>query len=177
MATVVNKHTHTLGPGDVYIGRGSRWGNRYSHMDVPGTVKVATRDEAVEKYRAELWNQIKLGVTTLEDLAALTDKTLVCFCAPKRCHGDVLASAAEWAAAQLADALAEAEAEVDPDDPEPCEYCGGDPCYHLCPNSPHFYSPEREKEDALYNDSLSYDQWFREAVDQYERVHGEPYVS
>ena len=59
----------------------------------------------------------------------------------------------------------------------PCSYCGANPCYHICPNSPRYYSPEREREDTLYSDSLSYDQWFREAVDQYERVHGEPYVS
>ena len=59
----------------------------------------------------------------------------------------------------------------------PCATCGTDPCSLQCPNSPHYLSPEREKADALLNDSLSYDQWFREAVDQYERVHGEPYVS
>jgi len=58
-----------------------------------------------------------------------------------------------------------------------CPECGANPCYNLCPRSPEYYSPEREREDALYNDSLSYDQWFREAVAQYERVHGEPYVS
>ncbi len=58
-----------------------------------------------------------------------------------------------------------------------CPQCGANPCYFICENSPHFYSPEREREDALYHDSLSYDQWFREAVAQYERVHGEPYVS
>jgi hypothetical protein len=58
-----------------------------------------------------------------------------------------------------------------------CSYCGSNPCYSICPNSPDYYSPEREREDALFNDSLSYDMWFREAVAQYERVHGEPYVS
>ena len=58
-----------------------------------------------------------------------------------------------------------------------CSNCGTNPCSFQCFNSPHYYSPEREREDALFNDSLSYDQWFREAVSQYERVHGEPYVS
>lgn len=58
-----------------------------------------------------------------------------------------------------------------------CPVCGTNPCYSQCPESPNYYSPEREREDALFNDSLSYDQWFREAVRQYEQVHGEPYVS
>jgi len=47
----------------------------------------------------------------------------------------------------------------------------------LCPNSPHYYSPEREREDSLYEDSLPYSTWFAEAVRQYEQVKGEPYVS
>jgi len=58
-----------------------------------------------------------------------------------------------------------------------CPNCGANPCYHQCPNSPHYYSAEREREDALYNDSLSHDEWFRQAVAQYEMAHGEPYVS
>lgn len=34
---------------------------------------------------------------------------------------------------------------------KPCSYCGGDPCYHQCPNSQHYYSPEQERaDDAFY---------------------------
>lgn len=29
MTTVVNKHTHTSTPNNVYIGRGSKWGNPF----------------------------------------------------------------------------------------------------------------------------------------------------
>lgn len=33
----------------------------------------------------------------------------------------------------------------------PCPNCGADPCYHICPNSPHYYSPEQERmDDAFY---------------------------
>ena len=47
--TVVNKH-HKV-PYDIYIGRGSKWGNPFSHMDgTQALYKVATRQEAVEKY-------------------------------------------------------------------------------------------------------------------------------
>lgn len=36
-----------------------------------------------------------------------------------------------------------------------CLICGEIVCRTLCPNSPEFYSPEREREDALWNESLS----------------------
>lgn len=58
-----------------------------------------------------------------------------------------------------------------------CWNCGCNPCQFQCVNSPHYYSPEREREDALFHDSLSHDEWFRLAISQYEMVHGEPYVS
>lgn len=58
-----------------------------------------------------------------------------------------------------------------------CPECGGDPCYSICPANPDYYSPEREREDALYNDSLSDSEWFSAAARQYERAHGEPYCS
>lgn len=73
---------------DVYIGRGSKWGNPFSHLD--GTTaahKVASRDEAVDRYEEWLMTQPEL----LASLHELQGKTLGCFCKPARCHGDVLA--------------------------------------------------------------------------------------
>lgn len=63
--------------------------------------------------------------------------------------------------------------------PQACPECGSDPgeCYFICPNSPRYYSAEQEREDSLFNDSLSQSEWFSQAVRQYEQVHGEPYVS
>ena len=75
-------------PFDVYIGRPSKWGNPFSHKD--GTLaefKVGSRGEAVDAY-AE-W--IKTQPTLLDSLSELRGKVLGCWCAPKRCHGDVLA--------------------------------------------------------------------------------------
>lgn len=92
---------HKRNPHDVYIGRPSKWGNPFSHKDVPGTTRVATREAAVEAYRKHLWEQIKNGDVTLEELAALDRKTLGCWCAPELCHGEVLATAAVWATVQL----------------------------------------------------------------------------
>lgn len=94
-AVVVNRHYEAY---DVYIGRGSIWGNPFSHM--PGTkalYKVETRDEAVDSYRVWLWQKIRSGEITLDMLIALDGKRLGCYCSPKRCHGDVLVQAIEWA--------------------------------------------------------------------------------
>lgn len=93
---------------DVYVGRGrgSRWGNSYSHQNVRGTKRVASREEAIRLYKHDLWELIRLeeiaGRTgTLEALAELHGKRLGCWCKPAACHGDVLASAAEWAKGEL----------------------------------------------------------------------------
>ncbi len=58
-----------------------------------------------------------------------------------------------------------------------CPNCGANPCYTLCHNSPHYYSPEQEREDERWNDSLSDSEWFQLAVIQYRQVYGEDYVS
>jgi hypothetical protein len=77
---------------DVYIGRPSKWGNPFSHKNgTRARFKVATRDEAVDAY-AE-W--IKTQPHLMAALPELRGKTLGCWCAPQRCHGDVLAMLAE----------------------------------------------------------------------------------
>lgn len=65
---------------DVFIGRGSKWGNPFV-VDKDGT-----RSEVINKYRIYLANNEEL----LDQLSELKDKTLGCFCKPKACHGDVL---------------------------------------------------------------------------------------
>lgn len=95
MCTVVNKYKEEF---DVYIGRGSIWGNDYSHLpETKASHKVATRDEAVESYRGQLWTDIRSGKITIEMLKSLHGKRLGCFCKPKSCHGDIIAKAVEWA--------------------------------------------------------------------------------
>ncbi len=80
----------------VLIDRRTRWGNPF----VMG--RDGTRDEVIEKYRADLWRRIRAGEITLEELAGLDGCWLACWCEPLPCHGDVLARAAEWASGQLA---------------------------------------------------------------------------
>lgn len=81
---VVNRYKE---PYDVYIGRGSKWGNPFSHKD--GTMarhKVETREEAVQKY--EQW--IRTQPELMASLHELDGKVLGCYCKPQACHGDVL---------------------------------------------------------------------------------------
>ena len=77
-------------PYDVYIGRPSKWGNPFSHLESSkqSKYKVATRKEAIESFRE--WITKGEGKHLLKDLHELRGKTLGCWCKPKSCHGDIL---------------------------------------------------------------------------------------
>lgn len=91
---VVNRYKE---PFDVYIGRGSKWGNPYSHLDnTKAEHRVTTVEEAIEGYRMQLMRQIATLQITTRDLLELEGKTLGCFCKPKPCHGDVIVDMIEW---------------------------------------------------------------------------------
>lgn len=71
---------------DVYIGRGSKWGNPFKMMNN----SLSERNRVCDAYEA--W----FPTTDLpSQLHELKDKTLGCFCAPLRCHGDFLAREAD----------------------------------------------------------------------------------
>jgi len=65
---------------DIYIGRGSVWGNPYT---IPND---GDRDEVIDNYEAYIMNHPSL----IKALPNLIGKVLGCWCAPKRCHGDIL---------------------------------------------------------------------------------------
>ena len=67
-------------PYDVYIGRGSKWGNPYE------IGPDMAREEAIEMF--EQYLDRKPGL--LRQLAGIHGKVLGCHCAPKACHGDIL---------------------------------------------------------------------------------------
>lgn len=73
----------------VYVGRGrgSKWGNPFSHR--PGTLAefVVPRDEVLSRY--ETWLRAQPHLMTA--LGELRGKVLGCFCKPEPCHGDILA--------------------------------------------------------------------------------------
>lgn len=98
MATVVNKYKDEY---DVYIGRGSVWGNPFSHLpETKAQYIVKDRDQSVSAYRHYLWHQMDQGFITIEMLRNLNGKRLGCFCKPQACHGDIIVKAVEWAMKQ-----------------------------------------------------------------------------
>lgn len=100
--TVLNKKVVGIPAGAVYVGRGTKWGNTFTHIPgIANTVLVKDRDEACDRHLAKLEDDVRNGVITLQELAALHGKDLVCFCAPLRCHGDNLTKAADWAVKEL----------------------------------------------------------------------------
>lgn len=78
---VHNKYHNTAPVDATYIGRGSPWGNPF----IIG--KDGDRDEVCDKYEAMVLADPDYVRTAK---AALKGRNLVCFCAPKRCHGDFL---------------------------------------------------------------------------------------
>ena len=81
---VWNKREKGIPANAIYVGRPSKWGNRY----VIG--RDGTRDEVIKKY--EQW-LAKSGL----DVTELRGKDLVCWCKPKACHADVLMKLANQA--------------------------------------------------------------------------------
>ena len=78
-------------PYDVYIGRPSKWGNPFTHIQDGKTLAkhiVGSRDEAVDAYRE--WITNGEGKYLMNDLHELKNKVLGCWCKPQSCHGDVL---------------------------------------------------------------------------------------
>jgi hypothetical protein len=79
-----NKYHNTAPDGAVYIGRPSIWGNPY----VVG--KHGSRDQVVEMYSIWLSKQLQAPEFLAEFESLASSPGLVCFCAPKRCHGHAL---------------------------------------------------------------------------------------
>lgn len=77
-----------------YVGRGSVFGNPFSHKESKLVKeKTNTREEAVRAY----YNYIIQNKVLLENAKELYGKTLGCFCHGKMCHADVLALIADCA--------------------------------------------------------------------------------
>ena len=79
MAKVINIRDREDTPDEVYIGRGSKWGNPF----VIG--RDGNREVFIEKYREYI-----MGTELPKQVNELSGKTLVCYCKPHSCHGDVL---------------------------------------------------------------------------------------
>jgi hypothetical protein len=92
--TIANKHRlFCVGEDDFHIGRGSPLGNPY-----PITSTIS-RDEVIARYETWLKDAIKANdIKVLNELTNIavkvmqadTNVRLICFCAPKRCHGEII---------------------------------------------------------------------------------------
>lgn len=77
---VVNKNYKDF---DVYIGRGSKFGNPYY------IGKDGDRNQVIDLYRDWFLMMLKDPIFK-RDVLALKGKRLGCFCKPLACHGDVI---------------------------------------------------------------------------------------
>ena len=83
---VWNKRDPNTPKDAVYVGRPSKWGNPFVMS------KHEDRDEVVQKYKTyALSRYLDHHDAFAHELhAELQGKDLVCYCAPKPCHADVL---------------------------------------------------------------------------------------
>ncbi len=90
---IVNKHHGHQPDGDrrIYIGRGSPLGNPFP------ITKTDPRDAVIDRYKP--WLETQIGKNSSTVIAALNHIAgrasdggvdLVCYCAPARCHGEVI---------------------------------------------------------------------------------------
>jgi hypothetical protein len=82
---VWNKRDQKCPINAVYVGRPTPWGNPFK-ISGSGIDKV-DRESAIKSYRKWLECRLVVDPTFLEPLRG---KDLVCWCAPKHCHADVL---------------------------------------------------------------------------------------
>jgi len=100
MINIVNKKNHIETPYDYYIGRPSPIGNPFTHKPKTryGEHIVESRDSAIDNY--EDWLKYKLlekDPIIIEELRKISyqykkdeEINLVCWCYPKRCHGEII---------------------------------------------------------------------------------------
>jgi hypothetical protein len=74
---------------DVYIGRAGRGTDGY--FGNPFTVAEYGHGVCIDKFREYFYERLEKDAEFKQRVLALADKTIACFCVPRRCHGDVIA--------------------------------------------------------------------------------------
>lgn len=78
----------------VYIGRANKGhsliGSKFANPFPMKNQSEEERQRVVNEYKTWVWQQVLDKKITKEDLLNLKNQKLVCYCAPKACHGDVL---------------------------------------------------------------------------------------
>jgi hypothetical protein len=73
-------------PYEIYIGRGSKWGNPF----IMKNSSESERNRVCDEYENWFWT------TELpSQISEIRGKVLGCYCKPKRCHGDFLVKIAD----------------------------------------------------------------------------------
>lgn len=67
-----------------YIGRPTKWGNPYPLK------KEKDRDKVCDLYEVHIATRLINGEIVDEDFREFDGKNMLCFCKPKRCHGDTI---------------------------------------------------------------------------------------
>jgi hypothetical protein len=94
------------GAKGTYIGRnGKKYGEIDSPLANPFQMNYeADRDWVIQQYRQWLWKEVKKGegkvwdelIRLLGQLRSGQKLKLVCWCAPRKCHGDVIKACLLW---------------------------------------------------------------------------------
>lgn len=92
--TVVNKYKHAPTENDVYIGRGSALGNPFTSIRDRNTKAEFISDAPIEDFEIYLEQKIaekdKKICDELNRIYKMDEVNLLCFCKPKKCHGDII---------------------------------------------------------------------------------------
>jgi len=68
--------------GGIYIGRPSIFGNPFK--------RAGHREDNIRQYKRYFWDRINSDADFLDAVLSLEGKDLICWCAPKPCHGNVI---------------------------------------------------------------------------------------
>ncbi len=85
---VLNKYKDIIPKDAINIMRPSKWGNPFKIGQIYQGRKM-TRKDTIEAYKDWLIYS-DVGYKLLAQINELKNKDLVCCCAPKACHGDIL---------------------------------------------------------------------------------------
>ena len=78
---------------DVYIGRGTKWGNPYAiGFSLGEDGEVDSREEVIRKYQYDFERGLLGGKNFKSEILGLRGKRLGCHCKPYACHGDIIAN-------------------------------------------------------------------------------------
>ena len=93
---ILNKYKHDISKA-VYCGRGSIWGNQFTHLtNTTAKNVVKSREEAVVMHRRQFIADLKANKINIAELIKLADKQAYCYCAPELCHCSTLIAAAHY---------------------------------------------------------------------------------